>query len=338
MKGNVSLNDIASKLGVSKTLVSMVLNNKAKENGISRETQNKVLKLARRFKYKPNLIARGLRMGRTNTIGLVVSDISNPFYSKMARFIEDNLSGKDYHLVICSTDEDTEREKKILRLMQEKQFDGMIISTSQKDPNDFKQFLREEYPFVLIDRKLKNLKTNYVGVDNFQSSYDSVKYLLGKGYRRIGAFAVSPCHISSISDRSKGFIAALSDSGVANPADFLFQISFNDLKNSVEKKMRQLIFEDKKIDALFVFNNNLASTCLEVFKKNNIVIPDEIAFLSFDDIDAFKITNPSITAIDQPLDELCNYAVNILMDQIEKYQKHKKEIILKPSLIIRESA
>jgi LacI family transcriptional regulator len=338
MKSSVSLSDIANALGVSKTLVSMVLNNKANENGISKQTQKRVLKYAKESNYKPNLMARGLRMGVTNTIGLVVSDIANPFYSKMARFIEDKLGKVNYHLVICSTDEDTEKEKKIIRLMREKQFDGIIVSSSQKKSDDFKQLLREDYPFVLIDRKIKGIKANFVGIDNLESTQEAVQHLIKAGYKKIAAFAVSPAYVSSIKERICGYQSAIKEAGLTTSDKLLIEIPFDQVKQEVKKEITRLFkLGGSGIDAIFAINNNIAVACLETFHDLNINIPKDLAFIAFDDIDAFKLTTPQVTAIDQPLDEICAHAVSILMQEINKPRKAKKEIILKPVLIIRES-
>jgi LacI family transcriptional regulator len=338
MKSSVSLSDIANALGVSKTLVSMVLNNKADENGISKKTQSRVLKFAKKINYKPNLMARGLRMGVTNTIGLVVSDIANPFYSKMARFIEDKLGKVNYHLVICSTDEDTEKEKKIIRLMREKQFDGIIVSSSQKKSDDFKQLLREDYPFVLVDRRLKGIKANFVGIDNKESTHNAVQHLIKTGHKRIAAFAVSPAYVSSIKERICGYQSAIQEAGLPTSNKLLIEIPFDNVKQAVKKEISKLTKQGGPgIDAIFAINNNIAVACLETFHDLNINIPKDLAFIAFDDIDAFKLTTPQVTAIDQPLDEICSHAVNILMQEIKKPRKAKKEVILKPVLIERES-
>jgi LacI family transcriptional regulator len=337
MKSSVSLSDIANALGVSKTLVSMVLNNKADENGISKKTQKRVLKFAKEINYKPNLMARGLRMGVTNTIGLVVSDIANPFYSKMARLMEDKLGKENYHLVICSTDEDTEKEKKIIRLMREKQFDGIIVSSSQKKADDFKQLLREDYPFVLIDRKIKGIKANFVGIDNLESTHHAVQHLIKAGYKKIAAFAVSPAYVSSIKERICGYQSAIKEAGLTTSDKLLIEIPFDKVKEEVKKEITKLTMSGPGIDALFAVNNNIAVACLETFHELKIKIPGDLAFIAFDDIDAFKLTTPQVTAIDQPLEEICTHAVSILMHEINKPRKAKKEVILKPQLIIRES-
>lgn len=337
MKRNVSLGDIANKLGVSRTLVSLVLNNKADENGISKNTQKKVLKLARELNYKPNLMARGLRMGKTNTVGLIVSDIANPFYSKMARHIEDYLSQSAYHLIICSTDESPEKEESIIKLMREKQLDGLIISSSQKKPDLFRQLLREEYPFVLIDRKHKNVKTNFVGTDNYTATKNAIRYLIEKGHQKIATMAISPMYISSISERVNAYLDALEEASAGYGKKHLIGIPYNTVRTSVKKEMKKLMEGKDKVTALFAVNNNVAVACLEAFSELNIKIPTDISFLSFDDIEAFRLTSPPVTAIDQPLSEICRNTVDILLSEIKKYKKTKKQLILVPELIVRGS-
>ncbi len=337
MKSNVSLSDIAKALKVSKTLVSLVMNNKGDQQGISKATQKRVMKYAKEVNYKPNLLARSLRTGASHTIGLVVSDIANPFYSRMARLIEDKLFAENYHLMICSTDENTKKEKNIIGLMRDKQFDGIIVSSSQNMSGDFKQLLNEEFPFVMIDRKLPDLKTNFVGIDNYDSTYKAMRHLVRAGYKKIAAFAVSPIYISSISDRCEGYVAAMTKSGMPNPSNLLIEIPFESIKQTVKNEIVRLTQPKDKIDAIFAINNKIAVACLEVFNELNIRIPKDVAFVAFDDIDAFRLTSPRITAIDQPLEEICNNAVSILLDEIKAYKKVKKQVILKPNLILRES-
>jgi DNA-binding LacI/PurR family transcriptional regulator len=251
--------------------------------------------------------------------------------------IEDKLAPEKYHLVICSTDEDTEKEKKIIRLMREKQFDGIIVSSSQKKGDDFKQLLREDYPFVLIDRKIKGVKANFVGIDNHDSTYQAVQHLIKAGYKKIAAFAVSPFYISSIKERTCGYLAAIKEAGLDQEENLLVEIPFDQVKFAVKKEIIRLTRPDAKIDAIFAINNNIAVACLETFHELNLKIPKDLAFIAFDDIDAFKLTTPRVTAIDQPLEEVCSNAVSLLMKDIKKRRKIKKEVILKPQLVIRES-
>jgi LacI family transcriptional regulator len=335
----ISLNDIAKSLNVSKTLVSMVLNNRADEKGISKDTQKRVWEKIKELNYKPNMMARGLRLGRSNTIGLIVSDISNPFYSKIARYVENFIESKGYNIMICSTDEDIEKEIRLIRMLKDRQTDGLIISSSQKNSKEFKVLLEEKYPFVLIDRVMPDIKTNSVIVDNFKGSYEAVNHLLHQGYKNIAAFAVTPVHVSTINDRIEGYLRAIKDSGMTYGRKFLKEIPFSDVKNSVRNEITALLQSKEKVNALFAVNNNIAIACLECLNDMKVRIPEDIALVCFDDLEVFKFSRPSITAVAQPIEEICKDAVEILLADIVSKDKivEKKQIKLPTSLVIRRS-
>ncbi|HRE98137.1 MAG TPA: LacI family DNA-binding transcriptional regulator, partial [Flavobacteriales bacterium] len=182
----ITLEDIAKSLGVSKTLVSLILNNKAKEHGISPDTVDRVLKKVKEMNYMPNQAARGLRTGKTNLIGLIVADISNPFYARISRAIEDLAWKKDYHLMVCSSDEDPEKEAQLVRILREKmQVEGLIISPTTDNVEVFRDLKKIEFPFVLIDRNYPKFSCNSVVVDNIRSSQSAVKHLIDSGAKRV---------------------------------------------------------------------------------------------------------------------------------------------------------
>jgi len=164
-----------------------------------------------------------------------------------------------------------------------------------------------------------------------------MQHLIKAGCKNIAAFAVSPFYVSSIKERTKGYLAAMKDAGFNCNGDLLVEIPFDKVKSSVKKMIVNFTQPSSRIDAIFAINNNIAVACLETFRELKIKIPKDMAFIAFDDIDAFKITSPQVTAIDQPLQEICLHAVSILISEIKKYKNAKKEIILKPKLILRES-
>lgn len=335
----ISLSDIAASLGVSKTLVSMVLNNRADEKGISKETQKKVWEKIKEMNYKPNMMARGLRLGRSNIIGLIVSDIANPFYARIARYIENYLEPKGYNIMICSTDEDIEKEIRLTRMLKDRQIDGLIISSSQKNSKEFKAMMEEKYPFVLIDRVMSDLKTNNVAVDNFRGAYDAISHLIKQGYKNIAAFAVSPVHVSTINDRIEGYLRCVKDNGLTYGKKLLVEIPFTNVKNSVKYQLSNILYGKEKVEALFAVNNNIAITCLEMLNEMKVRIPEDIGFVCFDDLEVFKFSRPSITAVSQPIEEICKNAVDILLDDIKNKDKitEKQQIKLPTSLVIRRS-
>jgi len=335
----LSLMDIAKSLNLSKTLVSMVVNNQGDEKGIAKKTQLLVWEKVKELNYKPNLMARGLRLGRSNTIGLIVSDISNPFYAKIARHIEKLIEPLGYNIIICSTDENHEKESRLKNLLKDRMVDGLIISTSQKDCKEFIELLDTKFPFVLIDRVMADIKPNSVYVDNFKGAFDAVTHLMNQGYVNIAAFAVSPIYVSTIKDRIEGYLQALRLNGLDHDKKFLKEIPFNDVKNSVKKELTQLLQEHDRIDALFAVNNNIAIACLDCLNEMRVKIPDDLAFVCFDDLEVFKFSQPSITAVAQPMEEIAKNAVDILMNVINSKESEPttKQVVLQTTLNIRRS-
>jgi len=339
IKKKVSIFDIAKSLGVSKTLISLVLNNKGDKSGISKITQKKVWDKVAEMNYVPNLMAKGLRLGRTNTIGLIVSDISNVFYSKIARNIEDYVSKAGYNLIICSTDENTEKEISLIKMLRERQVEGLIISSSQQSGVCFQAMLDEGFPFLLIDRKCNEIESNYVIVDNFDGAYNGIEMLIKKGYNKIAAFGISPEYTTSVNSRIDGYLKAIKASGLDYDRKYLKIIPFDNVQESVEKELDLLLQGDDKINAIFAVNNNIALACIEYLNKKNINIPTDVALLCFDDVPLFKLTNPQISAIAQPIEAICENAVDILVNEIIKKDVNlpKREVVLSTELIIRKS-
>ncbi|MBN1338493.1 MAG: LacI family DNA-binding transcriptional regulator, partial [Bacteroidales bacterium] len=312
----VSIKDIADSLKVSKSLVSFVLNGQGNEKGIHTETQRKVIRKARELNYQPNLMARGLRLGKTNTIGLIVADISNKFYAKIARQIEKEAARNNYNLIICSTDEDPARENALIHLLRERQVDGLIISTTQKSTELFSRMKHENYPFVLIDRQLAKINTNYVGVENRDGAFRATRLLIVNGYRKIALFRISPSYLSSVREREQGYRDALKDGNIRVNSKLICEISFSNLNQQVKQALAGLKDAGIFPDAIFTVNNRIAVAILESLGEMDLSIPDDVALISFDDIELFRFSCPSITAIAQPVEEIGQEAVNILLQSI----------------------
>ena len=332
-----SLGDIAKELGVSKTLVSFVLNNRGDEKSISKKTQEAVFELAEKYRFTPSFLARGLRMGKTHTIGLIVADIANKFYAKIAREVEKVASEHNYNVIFCSSDEHIDTEIELINMLRSRQVDGLIIATTQKDSSLFTQMKKENYPFVLVDRKVPRLKANYVGSDNIKGAYDVTTRLIKKGFKKIALFKISPLHLSSIKERETGYISALKDQQIKINRQLIKTVDFNSIQESVNEYLDELMRHPLPIDAIFTVNNNIAIACLNYFKTHHYNIPEDVALISFDDIELFKFSCPSISAISQALDEIGTEAVHLLLNEINGKETKKKEIVIPVSFIQRDS-
>ncbi len=338
-KKKTSLADIAKALGVSKTLVSMVLNNKGKENGINEETQKRVWAKAKELDYKPNIMARSLRTGRSHTIGLIVADISNVFYARMCRAIEDAASKRGYYCLFSSSDEKADREKELIQMLRDRLVDGIILSTTLENNADIHQLKEDDFPLVLIDRYIPNEATPFVTADNYGGSKEAVEHLVKKGKKRIGLLRISPSHLTSMTERERGYKDALKANDIPYDESLNIEIPYHAIDSTIAEIIPKLLSGPEPVQALYALNNNLATAALNCLNKMGKSIPDDVALLSFDDIELFGLVQPGITAVEQPIEEMGTKAVEIILDKIEKGDKAalKDQIHLSTTLIDRGS-
>ena len=332
-----SLGDIAKELGVSKTLVSFVLNDRGDEKSISKKTQNAVQQLAKKYNFTPSFLARGLRMGKTHTIGLIVADISNKFYAKIAREVEKVAAENNYNVIYCSSDESVDKEVELISMLRSRQVDGLIIATTQQHTQLFTQMKKDKYPFVLVDRRLPRLKVNYVGCDNKNGAYDVTSRLIKNGFKKIGLFKISPSHLSSIKEREMGYVSALKDHKIKIDRQLIKTMEFDSIQASVDDYLDELMKPPVALDAIFTLNNNIAIACLRYLKKHQYSIPQDVALISFDDVDLFGFLDPGISAVSQPLVEIGKQSVTFLLNEINGKETKKREFEFPVSFIERGS-
>lgn len=340
MKKKTSLADIAKALGVSKTLVSMVLNGKGTENGINEDTQKRVWAKAKELDYKPNMMARSLRMGRSNTIGLIVADISNSFYARMCRAVEDAASKAGYHVLFGSSDENATKERNLIQMLRDRQVDGLIISTTLSNDEDIQALKDEKFPFVLIDRFVPGqADTPFVTADNYGGSISVVDHLIHLGISRIGQLTISPSHLTSITERTRGYRDALQKHGIAFDPELVREIPYDNIREGIRKQVPALINAPHKVEGLFVVNNNLAVATLECIQEMGLRIPEDIRVVCFDDIDMFKFCNPPVTAVAQNIEGMGENAVAVLLDKMEHGADATlpDHVFLPTDLIVRQS-
>ncbi|MFO7998343.1 MAG: LacI family DNA-binding transcriptional regulator [Bacteroidales bacterium] len=335
-----SLADIAASLGVSKTLVSLVLNDKADRYGISRETQTRVRERIAELNYRPDALARVFRTGKTLNIGLLVPDISNVFCAAMARSIEKKAWEHAYSLVICSTQDNPDRENKQIRNLLDKRVDGLIISSSQQNPGVFNALSEEGFPHVLIDRTYKDMRSPSVSTDNFWGASMVAGHFLEQGFRHMAMVFVAAEHLSAINDRIMGFTSALSAAGVEIPSRWKIRVPLNDAAGTIEAQLNGLKQAGNMPEAIFALNHRLTSDCLLSLRKLNLDIPGEVALAGFDDMPWFALTRPSVTAVRQPLETIGEQAFNLLKRQMNQTDRKGMEasVHLPVELIIRESS
>lgn len=335
-----SLNDIAKHLGVSKTLVSFVLNGKGKEFRISEDICKKVLDVAKELNYTPNRIAQGLRTGKTNTIGLIIADIANPFFGILGREIEQEAARFGYRIIFCSSDENPEKSKQQIAMLQQSQVDGYIISPPMKSEEQIRTLANGTIPFVLIDRYFPEIECNYIVVDNFDAAYRATNHLLALGRKRIANITVN-MDLVNMKDRTEGYRQALLDASVALDDSLVKILPFSHDNKDVARAIKELVAKtgSKKVDAILFSTSKLGINGIECISTLGLKIPDDIAIVSFDNPDAYKICISPVTVVNQPLKEIGKTAVQVLLSQIKHPENIAKfqKITLKTDFIIRKS-
>lgn len=334
MEKKVSIKDIARHLGVSTALVSYVLNNKADRVGA--EMAEKIRQAAVQLNYRPNLIARSLQSGKTNTLGLIVADISNPFFSHIARIIEDEAKKSGYTVIFGSNDESVEKSQAILDALLNRQVDGLIIAPAEFTEGQLKALQEKEVPFVLIDRYFKGIQANCVRIDNYRAAYAAVQHLIETGSRRIAMLAYDT-GMQHIAERIAGYKDALKDNGITFHESWLVRASYQHLVEEAATGMRKLLLPELAVDAFFFATNSLAIEGIRQIIRLNIKVPDDLAVISFDEADAFDFFYAPITFVRQSLEDIGKHAVQLALDSIAKKHSAPREVVVEAGLVIRES-
>lgn len=334
----VSMKDIAKELNTSITTVSFVINGKSKEMGISPATEKKVRELIKKREFNPNSAARMLRTGKSKTLGLIVEDIGNYFFGNIAKVIEIEANKNGYNVFFSSTEDNDDTARKLINKMRNSSVDGYIITATQGIKEEIVRLEKENIPFVLIDRLIPDLDTNYVILDNYQGSYNLTNHLVERGYKKIGFISIIN-NMSMMAEREKGFLQAIADAELIVPDKAILKVLFSESEENIINDICKYLLVNPELDSLFFATNYLGVMGIEALQKCNINIPKDIAVVSFDDNDLFRLLTPSITVAAQPIKEMATKSIELLLRLIKKDPKLLKPQgeIIKSEIIIRES-
>jgi len=337
MKKKTSIHDIAKELHVSATTVSFVLNGKADEKRISEDVRKKILDHVKKVGYQPNQVAKSLRTGKTNIIGMLVEDISDPFFSSISRGVERIAYKHGYKIFFASTENDSEKTKALIKVFRERQVDGYIIAPAPGIEQEISELMEDNVPVILFDRYLPSLITSNVIVNNFSGSYEAVKHLEENGFSNI-AFITIESNQTQMEARLQGYIKAVEES-LQDPIikKLPYKLS-HDL--SAEKLVQQFIEEHNKLDAIVFATNYLAINGLKAISDLGLSVPKDIGVVGFDDNTHFYLFSPSITAVAQPIEDISEEVVKQLLDALssERENKKRRTITLPVRLIVRDSS
>lgn len=330
-----SIKDIAAKLQTSVTTVSFVLNGKAKEMKISEELTNKVLAYAKKIDYQPNQLAQGLRTGKSNIIVFMVEDISNYFFARIARIIEDIAYKKGYKVIFCSNENDDEKSRELIRLFRERQIDGYIIIPSPGIQKDIEELMNENIPVVLFDRYFPGFNSHYVVIDNKDAAYNATLHLIKNKFSNIAFITINTGQIQML-DRLEGYKKAIQK---YNLTENILEIPYTADNMSHARNIIRDYVMNNEMDAIFFATNYLTQSGLEAIKENFPHFLTELGIITFDDHELFKIYSPSISAISQPRYAIAENLMEIMLSLLRKSKLSEdfNKVVLKSQLYSRES-
>lgn len=323
-----SIKDVAKAAGVSTATVSRVLANNAP---IKPETRDRVLKAVADLNYRPNLIARSLRAQKSAKIGLVVSDIRNPFFTAIGRAVEDAAYEQGYSVLMCNTDENPEKEELYLNLLYDENVAGVIFSpTHQFNINS--QTYNQKMPFVIIDRALDSSDVDMVLLDNVAAAYELTEHLINNGYKKLaGLFGDAS---TTGQERSRGFHKAIKDHHLTPVAAHFIAPR---IQQGYETSMA-LLNQPERPDAIFTSNSMLTAGVYQAARDSKLKVPSDVAVVGFDETTWGALVDPPITVIAQPTEEIGRTATELLFQRIQEPSRSPKTVILKGSLIARGSS
>ena len=327
-----TIRDVANAAGVSLSTVSRVLNEHPAVNG---DLQKRVLDAIKQLDYQPNRSAQRLRSNMSSVIGLIISDIENPFFTSIVRGVEDVAYGQQMTVVLCNTDEDPKKQERYVDVMAEERVAGLIIAPAYGDSINSLNRLRDSgIPIVLLDRNIGANKIDAVLVDNAAGAYTATKHLLSLNRKRI-ALVNGDTHIKTFEDRYKGYHKALEDAGIKPNKNYIIEVHPR-IERSFQAAVDLLQMHDRP-DAIFAGNNLITVGVLKAIKQLKLKIPEEIALVGFDDMPWSSELCPPVTSIAQPTYELGQEAARLLIRRINDSNAFQQTITLATRLIVRES-
>lgn len=329
----MSIKEIAKAAGVSTATVSRVLNGSDK---VRKPTAERVMKVVEEMNYRLDHVARRMKVKSADSlvIGLIITDIGNPFFSNVAKGVED-VAFKNKHVVmICNTNESPDKEKFFLNSMLSEKVSGAIVVPTIGNKDFFRELVAEGFPMVMVDRRPKDLNIDTVSINNESGGYQAVKKLIENGHRRIGIV----CGIKGLSnteERLKGYKKALKEAGIVMHKELITYGNY--IEEGGREAMRKLLSLKKPPTAVFSTNNLMTLGCIKELYQRKISIPDEMALIGFDDSTWAEALIPPLTTVKQPGYELGVNAAELLIKRLSNGDSNRMNIVLNPELVVRKS-
>ena len=326
------MRQIAVRARVSVGTVSHVINNTA---GVREPVRRRVLEAIEHLGYQPSLLARGLRRNRTTIIGVIIPDISNPFFPLVVRGVEDIAYQNSYRLMLCNADNDAQKEQVYFDELRAYRMAGLIVIPSANSRLVAAAASTQgELPVICLDRCPDGWNGDRITVDNTEGAYQAIHYLLELGHRRIAAIT-GQLHVTSAVERLKGFKRALREGGISIAPEYIQEGRFDRL-SGYEKGLLLLQFSPRPT-AIFAANDLVALGVLAALRELGLRCPEDVSLVGFDDLELASFTNPALTTVAQPAYQLGSRAAALLFERLGGENLPAQHIVMKTALKMRAS-
>lgn len=328
-----TIRDVAKRAGVSTATVSATVNGTA---FVSRALRERVLEAVHELSYAPDAIARSLKQGRTHLVGLVVADITNPFFTELTQVIEAAAQAEGYSVLLCDTNQDLRREREYLQLMRTYRVGGLVLAPTGH-PNDYDAagMLDLRMPVVLVDRELPALPFDSVALDNVLAARTATDHILELGHRRIGMIA-GPEHLSAAHERREGYRAALRQHGIRYDEHLVRDGRFRE--EDAYEACHEILSRKDRPTALFVANNHMLIGVMRALADLGLRCPRDVSLVSIDDFRWADAFTPRLTTVSQPIPEIGRAALRLLLDRLAgTAPSEPAHLVMQPALCIRDS-
>jgi LacI family transcriptional regulator len=327
-----TINDVAKRAGVSPVTVSRVINN---VSNVSPTTREKVERAIQELNYVPSIAARSLRLKRTRTLALILPDITNTFWTTVARGVEDAAQRRDYSVFLCNTDEDEVKQRRYLDFVVGQRVDGVIIAPHDTDAQHLAQLRDRNLPTVVIDRHVEGWEVDSVLGDSLSGAMALVQHLISLGHKRI-AMLSGPASASTAEDRVAGYCIALAEAGILIEPGLIKRGEYR--MTSGEEMTHQLFDEGPNPTAIFAANNAIAMGVIDALEQRGLRIPQDIALVSFDDFPNVSHLFPFLTVVTQPAYDMGINAAQLLLSRLDsEVDLQPRHVVLPTRLIVRHS-
>jgi LacI family transcriptional regulator len=328
-----NIRDVAKRAGVAPMTVSRCINN---SGYCSPEVRARIETAVAELGFVPNRLATGLRSKRTHTLALVLTDITNPFFTTIARGVEDIASEAGYTVIFCNTDESVAKEQMYLRLLLEKRVDGVLLVPAASGIDSVNLLKKQGTPIVVIDRRLPDLQTDVVRCDSEGGAYDLTRLLLSLGHREI-AILNGPRGVSTAEDRLAGYHRALAEVDISQNKEIEFYGTFT--QESGFKMAQEAMKRNSRLTAIFAANNFIAFGAIKAFQEMGLRVPEDVAVVGFDDLPTSLVIFPFLTVAAQPAYEMGKKAIEILISRLNReISDQYQEIVLPTAIVVRQSS